>query len=355
MTKPAAAVGEGLVIGLPLPGKKAPEEPALSADGRTFTYSIHFDEATTVTSVPDMKDVTYEAGTYTYTVDLSTVRPPEQPATGAGTGQDAYEAAVDALTKGSESMPVAVLDRLESDLCTVLSLRTDGLPRGSAYSLRLVYKAGSAKGAGETVELPLTVCDGMGIVARADNLSLSADGKTLTYTCIVPRTVLSDPGDPASEVIRAAGTYTYTVDLTTGEAAEAFQAAPEPATEEEQAAYDAAIAQRTQGVTVLERLESDYCTVLYTSASDAKGERPSLILVFKPGSAKGAGETVSVGLPSITDTIQAAPEDLALSADGKTLTFTCVVDERSTGQQAGTYHYAITLETGEIRFEVADR
>ena len=252
-------------------------------------------------------------------------------------------------------MPVAVLDRLESDLCTVLSLRTDGLPRGSAYSLRLVYKAGSAKGAGETVELPLTVCDGMGIVARADNLSLSADGKTLTYTCIVPRTVLSDPGDPASEVIRAAGTYTYTVDLTTGEAAEAFQAAPEPATEEEQAAYDAAIAQRTQGVTVLERLESDYCTVLYTSASDAKGERPSLILVFKPGSAKGAGETVSVGLPSITDTIQAAPEDLALSADGKTLTFTCVVDERSTGQQAGTYHYAITLETGEIRFEVADR
>ena len=355
VTKPAAAVGEGLVIGLPLPGKKAPEEPALSADGRTFTYSIHFDEATTVTSVPDMKDVTYEAGTYTYTVDLSTVRPPEQPATGAGTGQDAYEAAVDALTKGSESMPVAVLDRLESDLCTVLSLRTDGLPRGSAYSLRLVYKAGSAKGAGETVELPLTVCDGMGIVARADNLSLSADGKTLTYTCIVPRTVLSDPGDPASEVIRAAGTYTYTVDLTTGEAAEAFQAAPEPATEEEQAAYDAAIAQRTQGVTVLERLESDYCTVLYTSASDAKGERLSLILVFKPGSAKGAGETVNVGLPSITDTIQAAPEGMALSADGKTLTFTCVVDERSTGQQAGTYHYAITLETGEIRFEVADR
>ena len=335
VTKPAAAVGEGLVIGLPLENKAAPEEPALSTDGRTFTY---------------------KAGTLGIrTVDLSTVRPPEQPATGAGTGQDAYEAAVDALTKGSESMPVTVLDRLESDLCTVLSLRTDGLPRGSAYSLRLVYKAGSAKGAGETVELPLTVCDGMGIVARADNLSLSADGKTLTYTCIVPRTVLSDPGDPASEVIRAEGTYTYTVDLTTGEAAEAFQAAPEPATEEEQAAYDAAIAQRTQGVTVLERLESDYCTVLYTSASDAKGERPSLILVFKPGSAKGAGETVSVGLPSITDTIQAAPEDLALSADGKTLTFTCVVDERSTGQQVGTYHYTITLETGAIRFEVADR
>ena len=335
VTKPAAAVGEGLVIGLPLDNKAAPTEPVLSDDGRTFTYKA---------GILGLR-----------TVDLSTVRPPEQPAGGAGTGQDAYEAAVDALTKGSESMPVTVEDRLESDLCTVLSLRMNGLPRGSMYILRLVYKDGSAKGAGETVELPLTVCDGMGIVAQAEDLALSADGRTLTYTCTVPKTVLSDPGDPASEVISAAGTYTYTVDLTTGEAAETFQAAPEPTLEEEQAAYDAAIAQRTQGVTVLERLESDYCTILYTSASDAKGERLSLILVFKPGSAKGAGETVNVGLPSITDTIQAEPEGMALSADGKTLTFTCVVDERSTGQQVGTYHYTITLETGAIRFEVADR
>ena len=338
VTKSAAAVGEGLVIDLPLDNKAAPTEPALSSDGRTFTY---------------------KAGTLGLrTVDLSTGRPAasqpaEEPSTGTGAGQDAYEAAVDALTKGSEGMPVTVLDRLESDLCTVLSLRTDGLPRGSVYSLRLVYKDGSAKGAGETVALPLTVCDGMGIVARAENLSLSADGKTLTYTCAVPKTVLSDPGDPASEVIRAAGTYTYTVDLSTGEAAEAFQAAPKPTPEAEQAAYDAAIAQRTQGVTVLERLESDPCTILYTSA--AGGEDRSLVLVFKPGSAKGAGETVNVGLPQISDTAQAAPEDMAISADGKTLTFTCTVDERSAGQQVGVYHYTVTLATGAIWFEVADR
>lgn len=333
VTKPAAAVGEGLVIGLPLDNKAAPTEPVLSDDGRTFTYKA---------GILGLR-----------TVDLSTVRPPEQPATGAGTGQDAYEAAVDALTKGSESMPVTVLDRLESDLCTVLSLRMNGLPRGSMYILRLVYKDGSAKGAGETVELPLTVCDGMGIVAQAEDLSLSADGKTLTYTCTVPKTVLSDPGDLASEVISAAGTYTYTVDLTTGEAAETFQAAPEPTPEEEQAAHDAAIAERTQGVTVLERLESDSCTVLYTSAAGGSGgEFRSLTLVYKPGSAKGAGEVVNVGLPSITDTIQAVPEDMALSDDGKTLTFTCIVDERSTGQQTGAYHYTITLDTGAISFEV---
>ena len=210
VTKPATAVGEGLVIGLPLPGKKPPEEAALSTDGRTFTYSIHFDEATTVTSVPDMKDMTYEAGTYTYTVDLAT-----------------------------------------------------------------------------------------------------------------------------------------------GEVGEAFQAAPKPTPEAEQAAYDAAIAQRTQGVTVLERLESDFCTVLYTSAaSPSRGEFRSLTLVYKPGSAKGAGETVNVGLPQITDTTQAAPEGMAISADGKTLTFTCTVDQSSTGQETGTYHYTIPLDTGAVAFEI---
>ena len=364
VTKAAAAVGEGLVINLPMLEQgiytdTRPDQLSLSQDGRTFAYSFHFDEDTTVMSLSNVQEgMTYQAGTYVYTADLNTGKvsrsftPLEQPSTGTEAGQDAYEAAVDALTQGKESMPVTVLDRLESDLCTVLSLRTDGLPRGSVYSLRLVYKDGSAKGAGETVDLPLTVCDGMGIVAQAENLTLSADGKTLTYTCTVPKTVLSDPGDPASEVIRAAGTYTYTVDLATGDTSEAFQAAPEPTPEEEQAAYDAAIAQRTQGVTVLERLESDNCTVLYTSASDAKGERLSLILVFKPGSARGAGETTSVGLPSITETIQAAPEDLAISADGKTLTFTCTVDELSTGQQVSTYHYTIPLDTGSVQFEV---
>ena len=225
VTKPAAAVGEGLIIGLPLPGRRAPEGPTLSDDDRTFTYSIRFDEATTVMSLSNMQEgVAYQAGTYIYTADLNTGKvcrsftPLGQPSAGNETGQDTYEATVNALIKGSESMPITVEDRLESNLCTVLSLRTNGLPRGSAYSLRLVYKEGSAKRAGETVKLPLTVCDGMGIVAQAENLSLSADGKTLTYTCTVPRTVLSDPEDPASEVISAAGIYTYTVDLNTGAA-----------------------------------------------------------------------------------------------------------------------------------------
>ena len=201
-------MGEGLVIDLPLPNKVAPEEPALSANGQTFAYSVHFEETVTVSSKTDLEGVTYQAGTYTYVVDLKT-----------------------------------------------------------------------------------------GKVTRD---------------------------------IRPA----------------------EVTTEAEQAAYDAAIAQRTQGVTVLERLESDSCTILYTAASPSQSEGRSLILVYKPGSVKGAGETVNVGLPQISDTTQAAPEGMAISADGKTLTFTCTVKQSSTGQETGTYHYTIPLDTGAVAFEI---
>ena len=325
VTKPAAAVGEGLVIGLPLDNKAAPTEPVLSDDGRTFTYKA---------GILGLR-----------TVDLSTVRPPEQPAAGAGTGQDAYEAAMEQIAANDFYREE---ERWESDYGTVVLGLVSGLPSGNGYTLQLVTKEAAAVGEGVVIDLPLPN------KAAPEEPALSADGQTFTYTIHLEETVTVSSKTDLEGVTYQAGTYTYMVELRSGKVASDIRPT-EPTPEEEQAAYDAAIAQRTQGVTVLERLESDYCTVLYTSASDAKGERLSLILVFKPGSAKGAGETVNVGLPSITDTIQAEPEGMALSADGKTLTFTCVVDERSTGQQVGTYHYTITLETGAIRFEVADR
>ena len=354
VTKEAAAVGEGRVINLPLLEggiytDARPDQLSLSEDGRTLVYSFHFDEDTTVMSVSNVQEgVTYQAGTYTYTVDLSTGRvsrafiPLGQSAAGAGTGQDAYEAAMEQIAANDFYQEK---QRWESDYGTVVLGLVSGLPRGNGYTLQLVTKPVAAVGEGVVIDLPLPD------KAAPEEPALSADGQSLTYSCTVPADVLGMDG---VTVVQEKGVYRYTVDLSTGKTSEAFQAAPEPTPEAEQAAYDAAIAQRTQGVTVLERLESGYCTILYTSAAGASGDR-SLVLVFKPDSAKGAGETVNVGLPSITDTIKAVPEDLALSADGKTLTFTCIVDERSTGQQVGTYHYTITLDTGAIWFEVADR
>ena len=142
VTKSAAAVGEGLIISLPLDNKTAPAQPALSADGRTFTYT---------------------AGSLgILTIDLNTAMsvaaslPAEQPADSVTEDdKDAYDRAVDALINGNGTMNVTVEARLESDICTVLSLRTDGWAHGSAYNLALIYKPGSVKGSGESVTLPL--------------------------------------------------------------------------------------------------------------------------------------------------------------------------------------------------------
>ena len=67
VTRPAAALDEGLTITLPLANGQAPEQPVLSQDGQTFTYAIHLDEPLTLQT-----GMVCEAGTYAYTVDLST-------------------------------------------------------------------------------------------------------------------------------------------------------------------------------------------------------------------------------------------------------------------------------------------
>lgn len=203
VTKSAAAVGEGLIISLPLDNKTAPAQPALSADGRTFTYT---------------------AGSLgILTIDLNTAMsvaaslPAEQPADSVTEDdKDAYDRAVDALINGNGTMNVTVEARLESDICTVLSLRTDGWAHGSAYNLALIYKPGSVKGSGESVTLPLPQSNGIGMKAHPENLTLNAEANTLTYTCTIPEPVVVNPGQPEENVVSEAGIYTYTVDLNTG-------------------------------------------------------------------------------------------------------------------------------------------
>ncbi len=67
VTKPAAAIGEGLILTLPLPNNQAPEQPAINRDGQAFIYSVHIDD-----TFAAQTGAVYEAGTYTYTVDLNT-------------------------------------------------------------------------------------------------------------------------------------------------------------------------------------------------------------------------------------------------------------------------------------------
>lgn len=75
------------------------------------------------------------------------------------------------------------------------------------FVLALVYKPGSAQGAGETVLLPLPPRNGLGMRAAPEEPVLSADGRTLTYTCTIPETVIVNPGHPEEAVLSEAGLY----------------------------------------------------------------------------------------------------------------------------------------------------
>lgn len=78
--KPGSALGDGKVVSLPLPDQwgslftsTEPVEFSLSGDGKTLTYSYHFDERLAFPGdSPEEERVAHEAGTYRYTTDLTT-------------------------------------------------------------------------------------------------------------------------------------------------------------------------------------------------------------------------------------------------------------------------------------------
>ena len=245
--------------------------------------------------------------------------------------------------------------RWESDYGTVLLGRIDGAPHDMGSSLQLVTKPAAAIGEGLTIILPLPR-QSFFASAAPEQPAMSGDGETFTYSVHFDEPAVIDPGLASEERLHEAGTYAYTVDLRTGKVTETFQPA-EPAPSEPvdgQAAYEAAVAGVLQGdgtgpVTLVEQLEGTACTALYIRVdAGPHGEFQSLALVYKPGAAKPAGETLYLHLPQVTGATQAPPEDMAFSGDGKTFTFTCTVDGSSTVQQPGAYHSTVDLATGEV-------
>lgn len=93
----------------------------------------------------------------------------------------------------------------ETSACTILERVQSGLPHGGYQDeLVLVYKAGSQPGEGTVVTLPGVKTTAVRQEAPA---SIELKGTTLTYTYHF---------DKAVEGVHKAGTYTFTVDLTTG-------------------------------------------------------------------------------------------------------------------------------------------
>ena len=116
-------------------------------------------------------------------------------------------------SESSENREVVRL--LETGDCSIVLTKGRFVETYDDYILSLVYKPGSAMGNGTIRQLilPSTVYDKgypwYNPTDRApDTLEVSEDGSTLTYTYSF---------DEALEDFHEAGTYTYTVDIATGE------------------------------------------------------------------------------------------------------------------------------------------
>lgn len=110
----------------------------------------------------------------------------------------------------------------DTDICTVVVRDYGGMMHAQKGCITVVYKSGSAKGAGEVVYLPTLSGKARYDTLAPHTLSLNEEKTVLTYAyqfdenqyAMFPtgRTYLNHP----------AGTYTYTVDLATGEVTDTF-------------------------------------------------------------------------------------------------------------------------------------
>lgn len=209
--KAGSPLGEGAVVSLPVPDQNAwgassaPETLTWDPEGGQLTYSYYFD---TPIYTQDFSSIRREAGTFLYTVNLTTGEVTETliPPT--------YE---DILEQHFPEDRYAREQVLEAPGTTVLLLRQtigDG-----GYSLHLVDKAETSDHRVRDLILPSTVVldaypNWFPTDRAPDRLSLSEDGKTLTYVYSFPDQLVS-PYDGVT--LHEAGTYTYTVDMITGE------------------------------------------------------------------------------------------------------------------------------------------
>ena len=268
-----------------------------------------------------------------------------------------YEEAMEELLEGRDA-PLIVAERWETDRGTVLLGNAAGTPHPTYNYLYLVTKPASDLGEGLTIRLPLART-GVFSSAQPDQVTLSEDGRTLTYACTVPEDA---PGLDGITIIQEEGTYNYTVDLSTGVAEEAFQPPEGPplTPEEEQKAYDDAIRAILEGDynrRELKRWEGETCTVLLTQNTGVfhAGLTIRLDLVGKPGSPLGAGERMPLPLPLAAPEEYAQPAELIFSSDGQSLTYSCAVQIDVPGmegvtviQEKGVYSYTVDLSTGEV-------
>lgn len=123
----------------------------------------------------------------------------------------------EALKQIEEDSINFITKTIETDICTILIGTLGGVMHGPHGWVQLLYKPGSSMGEGKMIRLPLPAVNAWGGMEAPENITLSEDGKTATYSFFFDSAMILDPGMPSERVIHEAGTYQYTVDLASGE------------------------------------------------------------------------------------------------------------------------------------------
>ena len=212
--KPGSAMGEATQIWLPYPRVKVLNvcTPAdmmeLSEDKSTFTYAYYLDQPLIFDD-----EIIRGTGIYTYTTDLATGETEETVL------PLSYNGAMASLTKNPK---YTVERKLEGPSCTAVLRWKDAnfAEPVKDYELYLVYQPDSplADTIRQRLILPSTAAvQGYSNVPTnrvPDTLAFTDDGSALIYTYHFDEALYEYHGD---KLYHDVGTYTYTVDLSTGE------------------------------------------------------------------------------------------------------------------------------------------
>lgn len=274
----------------------------------------------------------------------------------AGYVRPSYEVAVNELR---ESFGYYNEETIETPECTIFIFDRGGMMNAPSGVIKLIYKAGSALGEGYILDPP-HVRSGMRLTP-ADTMAYDPEKGTFTYSYFF-ETSAYDSSIESDDTRMEPGTFTFTVDLATGEIHREYRPID----------YAGAMAhvtrkrihtvnEHSRDRKVVQTLETGQCTVVLTNGGFVGYDDYILSLVYKPGSALGDGAIRQLILPStVYDKVHAwykptdrAPDSLEISEDGTTLTYVYRFDEAlSTGSgvyhEAGTYTYTVDLATGEL-------
>ncbi len=277
-----------------------------------------------------------------------------------------YNAALASLTEdGSHTIE----KQLESPLCTV-AVVSHSSPHGGVFKPYLIYKANSPLGEGLVRNLPSVRKGLMGYTPAPDTLALSDDGQTLTYSYHYVEPIVAEA---SGEVIRQAGTYTYTVELAKGLPTLDYQPLPDVVTtpgittdqvevevnrnlEEPFTTYAAAVEKLRSGMGYSNErtFDTDTCTIFcYDLGGFMNAPLDYLRVVYKAGGAYPEGTILD--LPFTTGRgwhVNTRTDSMILSDDGKTFTYTYTFEEignyGNPVQAGGTYTYVFDVPSGTV-------